>query len=184
MDLHSLDEVQLWKSIVKGNDEAFALIYRKYSLDLYKYGHKFTIDSNLIEDVIQDTYVRIFELRKTLVIRRSIKFYLFSTFRNEIIKRVSLSYQMDSLTEYHDKMAWEASFEQMLEDQQIITESKTKLNKALEALPPRQKEAIFLRYIQSLTNEEIAELMGIKIPYLYNLISAGLKTLKTTLSTF
>ncbi|WP_114750372.1 RNA polymerase sigma factor [Pleomorphovibrio marinus] len=183
MNLHSLDEARLWKLIVKGNDDAFAFVYRKYSWDLYKYGHKFTIDSNLIEDVIQDTFVKIFEQRQHLQIRRSIKFYLFSTFRHEIIKRVNHAYQVDSLSDFHDKIAWEESFERMLEDQQILTESKTKLTKALEALPPRQKEAIFLRYIEALTNEEIAELMGIKIPYLYNLISSGLKTLKSTLST-
>lgn len=183
MNFRSLGEVDIWKLIVGGNDDAFAYIYKTYSWDMYKYGHKFTQDSDLIEDVIQDVFVNMWEIRANIFIQRSIKYYLFSVFRREIIKRINFSYKNESLEEYHSKIAWEASFQEILEENQITLESRNRISQALEHLPVRQKEAIYLRYIQELSYDEISDLMGIQIPSLYNLIFKGIKSLKEYLAT-
>jgi RNA polymerase sigma factor (sigma-70 family) len=183
MNFRYLGEVELWNLVVGGNEEAFAHIYSSYSWELYKYGHKFTQDADLIEDVIQDVFVTIWELRKGILIQRSIKYYLFSSFRREMIKRVNISYKSETLEEYHSKIAWEASFQEILEENQITVESRNRGAQALEHLPARQKEAIYLRYIQELSYEEISDMMGVQITSLYNLIFKGIKALKTSLST-
>lgn len=182
MDFRPLQEVDTWKLIVEGNDEAFAYIYNAYSSDMFKYGHKFTQDADLIEDVIQDVYVTVWEKRECISIQHSIKYYLFSCFRRDLIKKINLAYQSESLEEFHAHMDWEASFMEILEENQITLKSQSTVSKALECLPARQKEAIYLKYLQELSYEEISELMGIQIPSLYNLIFKGIKSLKAYLS--
>lgn len=56
------------------------------------------------------------------------------------------------------------------------------MTSSLDNLSKRQKEAIYLRYIQELSYEEISELMGIQVPFLYNLIFKGLRSMKYYLS--
>jgi len=86
------------------------------------------------------------------------------------------------LEDYHLSTAWQESFQEILIENQITLESSRKINSALENLSARQKEAIYLRYIQSLSYEEISGLMGIQIPSLYNLIFKGLNSMKHFLS--
>ena len=85
------------------------------------------------------------------------------------------------MEDYHEKMVWEKSFLDILEENQVTLQSKTNLGKALEFLPVRQKEAICVRYIHEMSYAEISDLMGIQIPSLYKLIFKGLKTIKERL---
>lgn len=182
MDHNSLDDTEVWDSMVKGNRETFAYIYTTYSPDLYNYGHRITPELDLVEDTIQDTFVHLWEARARLVIQKSIKFYLFSCFRRELVKRLKTSQKHESLEDYHSNMSWQESFQEILVENQITMESTQKITKAMETLSVRQKEAIFLRYIQELSYDEISVLMGIQVPSLYNLIFKGIKTMKDFLS--
>ncbi|GAB3651579.1 sigma-70 family RNA polymerase sigma factor [Echinicola sediminis] len=174
-------DAELWKEIVKDGRKGFAHIYDTYSNDLFKYGFKFTQDEDLIQDVIHDVFVHIWSVKDGVNIQKSIKFYLFSTFRREIIKKVNARYKRDSLEEYHAKFLWEESFEELLQRNRIIAESSLKITEALEKLPLRQKEAIYLRVIEELDYGEISELMGVQVPSIYNLIFKGIRTLKSSL---
>ncbi|EPR67661.1 RNA polymerase sigma factor [Cyclobacterium qasimii] len=182
MDFSSLSEVEIWGLVKSGNQQAFSYIYSTFSKDLYKYGHKFTQDTNLIEDVIQDLFVHIWDLKKNINVKNSIKFYLFACFRRELIKKIKCAYKNESLEEVHSKFKWEASFLEILDENQIILESSNKISQALGQIPLRQKEAIYLRYIQELSYDEISKMMDVQVPSVYNLIFKGLKKLKNILS--
>ncbi|NHE59568.1 RNA polymerase sigma factor [Cyclobacterium plantarum] len=182
MKFHTLKDIELWKLVADGDQTAFDHIYLTHAKDLYKYGFRFTQDTELIKDVIQDVFIHIWESKNVLFINKSIKFYLFSCFRREVIKRVNVACKYESIEDYHSKISWEVSFQEILEENQISLDSTHKLSRAIDALPLRQKEAIYLRYLQELTYDEISELMGVQIPSIYNLIFKGIKSLKTVLS--
>ncbi|WP_154859530.1 RNA polymerase sigma factor [Cyclobacterium xiamenense] len=182
MDFHTLKDAELWQLVASGNQKAFDHVYFSTAKDLYKYGFRFTLDRELIKDVIQDVYIHIWEVRSVLSIQKSIKFYLFSAFRREVIKRVNAACKFETIDDYHSKISWELSFQEILEENQISLDSAHKLTRAIETLPLRQKEAIYLRYLQELTYDEISELMGVQIPSIYNLIFKGIKTLRAALS--
>lgn len=182
INLNSLGEAELWNLVSQGNLESFAFIFNTYSRDLYRYGHKFTQEVDLIEDVIQDVFVCLWESRDKLTIQKSIKFYLFSSFRREVIRRLQENRKQDVLEEHHSNISWEESFQEMLIENQITLESSKKISTALDNLSTRQKEAIYLRYIQGLSYEEISGLMGIQVASLYNLVLRGLKSMKQFLS--
>jgi DNA-directed RNA polymerase specialized sigma24 family protein len=45
-------------------------------------------------------------------------------------------------------------------------------------LSPRQKEVIYLRFYRKLSNEEIAEVMVLSLPSVYNIVSKALSVLE------
>jgi RNA polymerase sigma factor (sigma-70 family) len=55
---------------------------------------------------------------------------------------------------------------------------KIKLEKALDNLTNRQREAVFLRFFEELTYEEVARLMQITIKALYKIIARALENLR------
>lgn len=182
MEFHTLKESELWQLVANDDQKAFDYVYLSTAKGLYKYGFRFTLDKEMIKDVLQDVYIHIWESRKVLSIQKSIKFYLFSAFRRELIKRVNAACKFETIDDYHSKVSWELSFQEILEENQISLDSGHKLSRAIDALPLRQKEAIYLRYLQELTYDEISELMGVQIPSIYNLIFKGIKSLKAVLS--
>lgn len=182
MKYQQLSPVELWDLIKLADQEAFAYIFTANSGEMYNYGQKITSDRDLIEDVIQDVFVHLWEIKSTLSIHSSIRFYLFSAFRRALIHKLKGSKKHDVLEDYHSSVAWQDSFQEILIENQISLESSRKISSALENLSIRQKEAIYLRYIQDLSYEDISELMGIQVPSLYNLVQKGLKSMKQFLS--
>jgi len=181
MDYASLNDVDLWDLVVAGNKRAYTHIYNSHCPDMFRYGLKFTSDSQLIEDVMHDLLVRIWEQRNRIQINSSIKFYLLSSFRRDLIRNLSASRNHQSLEDCPQELAWEASFLELLVEKQIYLESDEKLKNSLSALSVRQKEAIYLRYVEGLTYEEIGDIMHIKTQSIYNLIFRSIQFLKNQL---
>ena len=178
MEYGALEDAKLWSKIAGGDEGAFSYIYTTYAESIYKYGHKFTQDPELIEDVIQDVFVHLWESRSKFTIQKSIKFYLLSSFRRELFKRLQANQRSESLEDHHSSVSWQESIEDILLENQIVLESSAKINKAMGCLSARQKEAIYLRYIQELSYEDISVLMDIQVPSLYNLIFKGIKSMR------
>ncbi|AKP50596.1 RNA polymerase sigma factor [Cyclobacterium amurskyense] len=178
MRYEQLSSYELWGLIKSTDQEAFAYVFTTTSDDIFKYGQKFTKDCDLIEDVIQDVFVHLWESKSTLSIHSSIRFYLFSAFRREIIRRLKENQKQQVLEDHHTSAAWQDSFQEILIENQITQESSRKISSALDNLSNRQKEAIYLKYLEDMSYDEISELMGIKVPSLYNLVLKGLKSMK------
>lgn len=78
----------------------------------------------------------------------------------------------------------EFSVEQKIIAGEITNEKSLKLNKALKVLTSRQREAVFLRFYEGLSYEEVAVVLNITIKATYKILARSLSTLRnsTTLS--
>lgn len=172
----------IWESFLCGDDEAYTYIYRQYSQALYAYGMHFTSDKGLVEDCIQDVFIKIFQNRKHLQSTDNIKLYLFIALKNKlfnVFRKDIKYYQIDSLEPVF-------TAEYTIEDEIIENEKEQFLNnkmiRMLEVLSPRQKEIIFYRFVEGLSYEEICQIMDMNYQSTQNLIQRSLKKLRTTFS--
>lgn len=172
----------IWEDFLCGDDEAYTYIYKEYSQALYAYGMHFTSDKGLVEDCIQDVFVKIFQNRKHLQSTDNIKLYLFISLKNKLfnIFRKDIKYsQIDSLEPVF-------AAEYTIEDEIIENEKEQFLNekmiRMLEVLSPRQKEIIYYRFVEGLSYEEICQIMDMNYQSTQNLIQRSLKKLRTTFS--
>ena len=172
----------IWESFLCGDDEAYTYIYRQYSQALYAYGMHFTSDKGLVEDCIQDVFIKIFQNRKHLQSTDNIKLYLFIALKNKlfnVFRKDIKYYQIDSLEPVF-------TAEYTIEDEIIENEKEQFLNdkmiRMLDVLSPRQKEIIFYRFVEGLSYEEICQIMDMNYQSTQNLIQRSLKKLRTTFS--
>lgn len=172
----------IWENFLCGDDEAYTYIYREYSQALYAYGMHFTSDKGLVEDCIQDVFIKIFQNRRHLQSTDNIKLYLFIALKNKLfnIFRKDIKYsQIDSLEPVF-------AAEYTIEDEIIENEREQFLNekmiRMLEVLSPRQKEIIYYRFVKGLSYEEICQIMDMNYQSTQNLIQRSLKKLRTTFS--
>lgn len=181
--LHHLHP-SVWLSLKKGDKEAYALLYQTYFARLYNYGFKFTKDKLLIEDAIQDLFVKLWQHRESLGTPASVTNYLYKSLRsilfNKLTRGDSAFRHPADLEEYYFEVvpSPEADFIQS----HLASDRKEQLTKALAALTPRQREAIFLKFYEGLAYEEVADIMAVNVKAVYKIVARALVELKGSLS--
>lgn len=175
-------DAQLWDLVRAGNNEAFEHSYHRYAADLYRYGQRFTPDLDSIENAIQDVFIRIWENRLKITIHKSLKLYLLISFRREILQKIS---QLEKFNQLHVSYPEEWMVTNSVQDRIMEKETKDELSErlasAMENLSKRQKEALHLKYLDNLSYQEIAGVMNIQVPTLYNMIFRAIKLLREDL---
>jgi RNA polymerase sigma factor (sigma-70 family) len=175
-------DFELWRDFLDGSATALAQMYEQYAPVLYNYGFKIAQDRALTEDCIQDIFLTILERRERLSPTNSIKFYLFRALRREIVKR--LRQRHHARTDWDERnleFAVRFSASPSWLDERISEESSQQLLQMLNGLPTRQKEAIFLRFYDELSYEEIAGIMEIEQNSAYKIVYKALGTLQQKL---
>lgn len=113
-----------------------------------------------IADLRQEVYVRVFEAARERIPERT-KQFVFATARNLLINRV-LHEQIVPIEAVADLEALDAAKDTPDPERTAMArEELRRLQAALDALPPRCREAVVLRKIENLSVEEIAVRMGI-----------------------
>lgn len=172
-------DVYLWKRLKQGDREAVSIIFDQHILLLYSYGHKFTSNREVVEDCVQDLFAEIWEKRSRLGDTDTIRFYLFKGLRRRIMRSIRQEQQW----EINDGVDHHITFSQedRIISQQLKEEQIRQLNKALSCLTRRQKEALYLKFYNHFSYDEIAEVMTLNKRTAYNLISQAISSLQKEL---
>lgn len=173
-----LSDTELWDLFLKGDKKAFAYIYQKQYRLLLAYGIKLCDDPELVRDCIQDLFVKLHTNRKNLSPTLNINIYLICALKHRLFKELSNSMRMETIEEFLFDLAVDEEFMDRFTDNDEEWMQKKKLQKAIEQLSSRQKEAIYLRFIRDLSYEEIGEVLGINYQSSKNLISRTLVKLR------
>ncbi|MBD2766951.1 RNA polymerase sigma-70 factor [Hymenobacter sp. BT664] len=80
-------EAELLVQLQQGSERAFALIFDRYHVELFRFALKYVQLPALAEDIIQDVLLYLWERRQELVISASLKSYLYAA-----VKHRSLDY--------------------------------------------------------------------------------------------
>lgn len=186
MQVHTYSQLsasQHWLLLKNGDAAALETLYNLYSNALYNYGSKFTADKDLVKECIQELFVNLWTRRNFIGIPPDVKNYLFKSFRISVFKKASL---ISKHQEYQDTEGYSFSVTLSIEDEIIRTEKdddqKKRLENAINQLTNRQREAIFLKFYENLSYDEIAEVMGISVKATYKIMARSLSFLRDNLS--
>lgn len=180
--MHKLDIHIDWGAFVAGDAGVFEQVYNTFFNVLYNYGCKYTSDTELVEDAVQELFVRFWKNRATLNEPPSLKNYLFKAFRNHMNDRLKAAgrYVVDDFGD-HSPFEWVPS----AEETHVVADGeefrKKKLEKAMSKLTDRQREAIFLRFYEEFSYPDIADMMGITVKATYKLMARSIDTMRETL---
>ena len=172
-DLQLLNtDIQLWVALKNGDKDALGLLFSRYYPILIRYGSKFCNDQAKLEDCIQDLFAEIWQSTARPELQ-SVKAYLLKALKYKIYRRKSRN-----ITDEIGDDLFELSHDHLLihkEDERIRV---NRLMDAMNDLPARQREIIYLKIYQELSYEEISEVMNINYQVARNLFSQALGTLR------
>lgn len=174
-----MEEPKLWQYFLNGDKKALSQIFLMYHDDLYRYGRKIAGNSDIVEDCIQDMFLKLWNNRKNLKLILIIKPYLLRSLRNHIIDTLELNddHQIfpDGTQEISNIVY---SHEDFIIKEEVDEEARQKVIQALNKLKPSQKEIIYLRYFQDIDFESISKIMNMSVPSTRNLLSKSMKVLR------
>lgn len=167
-----------WQQFCAGDKNAFGEILELNYSALYHYGTRFTFDRDLIKDCIQDLFLEVWEKREKLDYVEAIKPYLFQSLRNNLIRRIKKQSVFSDIAQNDDYLEADLSAESnwILNETDELTSNR--LRQGIEMLPKRQREALYLKYYENLSYEEIAEVMGLQRQAVANYLQYGIQKLR------
>lgn len=173
------DDSEIWDAFRAGNEKSFTHIYNQYVEDLYRYGLKFYNHPHDVKDCIQDLFIKLYNNRANLGSTDNIQLYLFRALKNRLIDLYYSQRSSVSVDEIPFEIMGEDGIE-LGEDWNDIVKRK-KLQKGMEALTARQKEAIYLRFTKEMQLEEISSLLDMNYQSVRNLIYRSIEKLRKEL---
>ncbi len=173
-------ESELWRKMQGGDPEALELIFKWHYPYLYDYGLKISRKPELVKDCIQDVFVHLWERRGRLSQVVSVRAYLMVSLRRLLFKKL----QRAGLSEVReDVYPWEpfdGSFspEDFLIYQERQAEERRIIREGILKIPPKLREALYLRTYQELSYSEIAHIMDISPQVARNYVSQAFGRLR------
>lgn len=179
----SVDE-RMWVNFRNGDATAFERIFKKYNPILTHYGIKFFYDRDVVEDCIQELFLQLWNKRDTLPEVNTVKYYLIASLRRLLLRKVVL---LKRESDFNNSVATEqraevSSHESQLIHQLSIKENSDKLALAIEQLPPRQRQAVYLKFYEERSYEEITSMMSINYQTARKFIYKGLQVIREKLA--
>lgn len=169
-----------WLQFKDGDKEAFAILYNLHIDRLYQYGLKFSNDEDTIKDAIQEVFLDLYLKRaKNPTTPENLKYYLLLALKRNLIKKLKTKRRFNEGGISEGKFSdTEFSPEYQMIEMEQDEETRHKVVEALNQLPDRQKEVIYLRFNEALDYPAIANLLGITIESVRKQVYRALKNTK------
>lgn len=177
--MSALEEDVYKNLIVQGDEKAFSSFYELFWEPLYLYVYKVLQDQEEAMDVVQETFVAVWQQRHQMLLTHSISSYIYSIARYKafsvIRKNIKKKDYLASLIDFMDQYA------QTPEEIMISHQLQNLLDEQIETLPPKMKEIFLLSREAQLSYKEIAEKLNISDKTVKKQISNSLKIIRMRL---
>lgn len=173
----------------QGDEETFIALFRHYYLDLCAYSRRYVGRVDIAEEIVSDTFFRLWEKHKTLVITESVKGYLFQAICNNSLNFLRKLKNETKIEDYfadnsYENISTENSSFDMPEQSLVMEEVNEKIEQAINQLPPQQQKAFKLKRFENKKNKEIAEIMGISVKTVEMHLSKAMLFLRASLKEY
>ncbi len=171
-------EREIVEDFKEGMASAFDQLYEAYCLRLYCFAFYILKSKEDAEEVVQNTFLKIWEKRKSIDSQYTFKSFLFTVayhvsvdllrerlkekkYREIILSKSTVNYNLEEVIEFGD----------LLEHVELI----------VKELPPRKHEIYQLSRVNHLSYNEIAEKLNISVKTVENSINYSMNFIKSRL---
>jgi len=170
------------KRSVSLQERAFEEIYRRYWLKLFQVAWQKTGNREAAEELVQNLFVRIWERREKLILRVSLKSYLYGAIRCLIIR-----FLRDQLVSSRHLAAIQHALpesEEAVEDQLLFRELNSSVEASIKKLPGRSRTIFELSRTRHFSNKQIAGQLNISEKTVEYHLTKSLRLLRVHLKDF
>ncbi|HJZ41028.1 MAG TPA: sigma-70 family RNA polymerase sigma factor [Bacteroidales bacterium] len=160
------------------HESSFSEVFKSHFDCLYNYGLRITGKKELTEDCIQEVFFRIWKNNIDLNTIAHVKSYLIKALRRQVLNVLELKINQSVSVDITENIGIDFSPEDFFILNQTEDNIRVKVVSLLNKLPEKQREAIYLRFFEELSFEDVATIMNINLQSAKNNVFRGLDSLK------
>ena len=182
-DLSSSTEEQLLlQRLREGDMGSYETLFHRYYPTFFAFAKGMLKDAGAAEDIIQNVFMKIWIHREALDETMSIKNYIYVLSKREVFNHLRAKYNTHVvLTEDMMTLERPSSMDEPTTDYRELREA---VQSVINTMPPKRRSVFCLSRFKSLTNQEIADKLGISIRTVEKHIELALRTFKEQLGSF
>jgi RNA polymerase sigma-70 factor, ECF subfamily len=155
-----MTDERLLKRASRGDEAAFLLLYERHRDAVFRFAYRLLGSTWLAEDITHDCFLSLIKQPERFDPMRAVQLrtYLYAAARNLAMKHFRRQGQevlVDELTEEPRVPEADAPLRQLLDE-----ELSLEVRRAIDGLPPLQREALILFEYEELTLAEVASVVG------------------------
>ena len=180
-EMKHLSDQELMRLVQAGDFSPAAEIYDRYSSRIYNFAYRFLRNSEAAEDATQEVFVKMLKHANQFHGDAKLSTWLFSITANWC--RDYLRKSDNKAKEAEDVLISLPAPSELAPDRNLERrEDEQRVQKALTALTPEQREAILLSRYQGLSYAEIAQISGCSEGAVKTRVFRAMETLKKALT--
>lgn len=179
MQSASVDD-QLWQAIRRGEPSAFKLLFVKYYPPLCKYGFRYLPDESAVEELVADTFLKLWNKRSSLRITSSLQAYLYrmvkhqtlgylrtekNTFFTQSLEETALQPSAPEMNPF-----WQLSYQDFLHN----------LEEKIKNMPEQRQRIFRMNKLDGLSYSEIAQRLNLSEKTVKNQVFRAVQYLRET----
>ena len=155
------EEKLLVKSFIQGDEHAFEILFEKYHRRLYGFLYRLLKSTEDAEEIVQDTFVKIWESRHRFREEYTFESFLFKVAKNSFLNHNRKKINTRVFQEQYGLMV--DLTQDTTEDYLIFKETQEIIDSIINEMPPKRREIFILQKVDGLSRKEIAEKLGISV---------------------
>ncbi len=157
-------------------ETALKSLFDKEYQNLCRFANSYVNDEHLAEDVVQNTFIKIWEQKKELLLTNDARYYLVTSVRNNCISELRRSKNI-TFPENSPETDAEPFFSHMLQKEEY-TEQQERIATALDKLPPKCKEIFLMIKLHGMSYKQTAEALSLSVKTVENQMGKAIKTFR------
>jgi RNA polymerase sigma-70 factor (family 1) len=170
-------EQELLRLVAEGDRNAFTQIYNNYRNKIYSIAFELTESTTVAEEIVQDTFLKIWVKRETLIEVEHFRAYLFTITRNYVftaLKRIARKESIE-ISAIQDAPLYDND----TEDRVLNNEYTRILQAAIDRLPEQQKQVYNLIKKEGLKREEAAAALHLSPETVKTHLAQAMRSIRT-----
>lgn len=171
----SLSDEALAGQVQEGDSQAFAVLVQRHATRYFRLAYRILRDQNEAEDMVQTAFLKFWDNPKKWNPNKQTRFTTW-------FYRVLVNQCLDHTKKKRPHLVGsEVCLDEKMQTSGIdfeLQEKQESLRQWMGELPERQRLALNLCFYEGLTNEEAAQVMGVKLKALQSLLMRAKSTLK------
>jgi RNA polymerase sigma-70 factor (ECF subfamily) len=168
-----------WKIALQDDEEAFRTLFFHFFTPLCVFAMRYVPNRETCEDIVQDTFLKIWKNRKSIEINNSGRNFIVTSVKNTCI---------DYLRKQENEQVWKEQFtenyESQSEDIYSIVELEQMLTSALAKLPENIRLVFEMNRFEGKTYASIADEQKLSVKTIEAYMTKALKLLRTELKDY
>ena len=159
VNINHTDEKYLLLQLKNGDERAFEILYNHYKFRVAGNLFKLVKSDDLVKEILQELFFKIWEVRTQIDPEKSFKSYLFriaENLVNDYFRKVAKDKRLLARV-----VASSSELYLHIEEDILSKEEALKLQEAINLMPPQRKMVFTLCKLEDKSYKEVEEIMGI-----------------------